>query len=42
MARIQDRVDPRAGPLGVLQGLADIVKMLTKEDITPAGATNRV
>lgn len=39
VARIQDRVGPnRAGPLGVLQGLADAVKMLTKEDITPAGA----
>jgi NADH-quinone oxidoreductase subunit H len=39
VARIQDRVGPnRAGPLGVLQGFADAVKMLTKEDITPAGA----
>lgn len=39
IARIQDRVGPnRAGPLGVLQGFADAVKMLTKEDITPAGA----
>jgi NADH-quinone oxidoreductase subunit H len=39
IARIQDRVGPnRAGPLGVLQGLADAVKMLTKEDITPFGA----
>ena len=39
IARIQDRVGPnRAGPLGVLQGFADAVKMLTKEDITPVGA----
>jgi NADH-quinone oxidoreductase subunit H len=39
VARIQDRVGPnRAGPLGVLQGFADAVKMLTKEDITPAQA----
>lgn len=39
VARIQDRVGPnRAGPLGVLQGFADAVKMLTKEDITPVGA----
>jgi NADH-quinone oxidoreductase subunit H len=39
VARIQDRVGPnRAGPLGVLQGFADAVKMLTKEDITPTGA----
>ncbi len=39
LARIQDRVGPnRAGPLGVLQGFADAVKMLTKEDVTPACA----
>jgi NADH-quinone oxidoreductase subunit H len=39
LARIQDRVGPnRAGPLGVLQGFADAIKMLTKEDITPANA----
>jgi NADH-quinone oxidoreductase subunit H len=39
LARIQDRIGPnRAGPLGVFQGLADAVKMLTKEDVTPAGA----
>jgi NADH-quinone oxidoreductase subunit H len=39
IARIQDRVGPnRAGPLGVLQGFADAVKMLTKEDITPTDA----
>ncbi len=37
LARLQDRIGPnRAGPLGILQGLADAVKMLTKEDITPA------
>jgi NADH-quinone oxidoreductase subunit H len=43
VARIQDRVGPnRAGPLGVLQGFADAVKMLTKEDITPAGADRMV
>jgi NADH-quinone oxidoreductase subunit H len=43
VARIQDRVGPnRAGPLGLLQGLADAVKMLTKEDITPIGADRMV
>ena len=43
IARIQDRVGPnRAGPLGVLQGFADAIKMLTKEDITPVGADRMV
>lgn len=38
-ARLQDRIGPnRAGPYGLLQTLADVVKLLTKEDITPAGA----
>ncbi len=38
-ARIQDRVGPnRVGPYGLLQSVADALKMLTKEDITPAGA----
>lgn len=38
-ARLQDRLGPnRAGPYGLLQTLADVVKLLTKEDITPAGA----
>ncbi len=38
-ARLQDRIGPnRAGPYGLLQTMADIVKLLTKEDITPAGA----
>jgi NADH-quinone oxidoreductase subunit H len=39
VARIQDRIGPnRAGPFGLLQALADTIKMLTKEDITPEGA----
>lgn len=39
IARIQDRIGPnRAGPFGLLQGVADMVKMFTKEDITPATA----
>lgn len=39
IARIQDRIGPnRAGPFGLLQGFADMIKMFTKEDITPATA----
>ncbi len=39
VGRIQDRYGPnRVGPLGVLQAIADMIKMLTKEDITPAQA----
>ncbi len=38
-ARIQDRVGPnRVGPLGLVQPLADVIKLLGKENITPAGA----
>ncbi len=37
--RVQDRYGPnRVGPLGILQFVADAIKMLTKEDITPANA----
>ncbi|HLF91336.1 MAG TPA: NADH-quinone oxidoreductase subunit NuoH [Anaerolineales bacterium] len=38
-ARIQDRLGPnRAGPYGLFQTIADILKLFTKEDTTPAGA----
>ncbi len=38
-ARIQDRIGPnRVGPWGLFQTIADALKLITKEDITPAGA----
>ncbi|MBI1800469.1 MAG: NADH-quinone oxidoreductase subunit NuoH [Chloroflexi bacterium] len=39
IARMQDRLGPnRAGLYGILQPVADMVKLFTKEDITPSGA----
>lgn len=40
IARIQDRVGPNrvGGKFGLLQTVADVLKLLTKEDISPAGA----
>jgi NADH-quinone oxidoreductase subunit H len=39
LARIQMRVGPnRAGPLGLLQPIADAVKLIFKEELTPAKA----
>ncbi len=39
LAWIQERIGPnRAGPYGLLQPVADGIKMLTKEDVKPAGA----
>jgi NADH-quinone oxidoreductase subunit H len=38
-ARFQDRLGPnRAGPYGLLQTFADMIKLLTKEDSIPANA----
>lgn len=37
---IQDRLGPmRTGPWGILQPVAEVVKLLQKEDITPTGAS---
>ncbi len=42
-ARIQSRIGPnRVGPQGILQWLADGVKLLMKEDIIPAAADPRL
>ncbi len=43
MAFMQVRLGPnRVGPEGTLQGVADLVKLVTKEDITPARAEKAV
>ncbi|MFZ5920394.1 MAG: NADH-quinone oxidoreductase subunit NuoH [Chloroflexota bacterium] len=43
VARFQDRLGPnRIGPFGIFQPFADIVKLIIKEDITPAGADKLV
>jgi NADH-quinone oxidoreductase subunit H len=39
LADMQHRMGPmRVGPHGILQPIADSIKLLTKEDLTPAGA----
>jgi NADH-quinone oxidoreductase subunit H len=43
MGFMQVRLGPnRVGPMGTLQGLADLVKLVTKEDITPDRAEKAV
>jgi NADH-quinone oxidoreductase subunit H len=43
VSRFQSRIGPnRVGPFGLIQPFADIIKLLIKEDITPAGADRAV
>jgi NADH-quinone oxidoreductase subunit H len=43
VARMQDRMGPnRVGPQGLLQTIADALKLMIKEDITPIGADRLV
>ena len=42
-ARFQDRIGPnRVGPLGLLQPIADAIKLITKEDLVPRNADRLV
>ena len=43
LGRFQNRVGPnRWGPFGLFQPLADVLKLITKEDLTPEGADKPV
>jgi NADH-quinone oxidoreductase subunit H len=43
LARFQDRLGPtRTGPAGLMQPLADAVKLMGKEDLVPAAADRKV
>ncbi len=43
LGRLQNRIGPnRWGPFGMLQPIADLAKLLTKEDLVPAGADRLV
>ena len=43
IGRLQDRIGAnRAGPKGLLQPVADMIKILTKEDITPTAASRAI
>ena len=43
VSRIQDRIGPnRQGPYGLFQTVADALKLMSKEDITPANAGEEI
>src|SRR3970040_169235 len=43
LARLQVRIGPnRAGPMGILQPIADGIKLVFKEELIPAGANKLI